>query len=47
MEPLPDTGFLPLDQATPAGHPRAEAQLLRQVFPRDASLQHEDDPLQD
>ena len=35
MQPLPDTGLLPGAQPTPAGHPAAEAELLRQMLPAD------------
>lgn len=46
MQSRPDAGFGPLRQAAPAGHARAEAQLLRQVFPRDPGMQHEQDALE-
>lgn len=41
---LPHAALLPAAQPTPAGHPRAEAQLLRQELPPDPGLQHEQDP---
>ena len=37
---------VPVPQPPPAGHPRAVAQLLRQELPRDAGVQHEQDPAQ-
>jgi hypothetical protein len=46
MQLLPDPGPLPLVQAPPTGHARAESELARQVLPGDPSVQHEQDPLQ-
>jgi hypothetical protein len=46
VQPLPDTRLLPLVQAPPTGHPGAEAQLGRQMRPRDPRGEHEQDPLQ-
>ena len=46
MELVPDTGFVPGCQAAPAGHARAEAQLLGQVLPLDAGVQDEQDAAQ-
>ena len=43
---LPHPGLLPLLQPPPTGEPRTEAELLRQVLPRDPGLQHKQDPLQ-
>jgi hypothetical protein len=37
MEGAPDTGLVPCGQPSPPGHAWAEAQLLRQVLPLDAS----------
>ena len=34
MQRLPDARLLPVAQATPAGHPRAAAHLLRKVLQR-------------
>ena len=44
VQPLPDAGLLPVPQPPPAGHPAAEAELLRQVLPGDPGVQHEQDP---
>jgi hypothetical protein len=46
VQPLPHPRLLPLIQTTPTGHTRAEAELERQVRPRDPGVQHEQDPLQ-
>jgi len=43
METIPHAGALPIPQAPPAGHATAAAQFLRQQFPGDAALQHEED----
>jgi hypothetical protein len=43
VQPLLDSGLLPLPQPTPVGHPRAAAHLLRQVLPWDPRPQHEED----
>jgi hypothetical protein len=44
---IPDAGGLPVAQAIPTGHAAPAAHLLRQVFPRDAGLEDEDDPGED
>jgi hypothetical protein len=46
MQPLPDTGLLPGPQPPPAGHPRAVAELLGKVAPRDPGVQHVQDPVE-
>lgn len=46
VQPLPDARLLPVAQATPAGHARAEAELLRQPLPSDAGREHEQDSIQ-
>ncbi len=43
VQALPDAAGLPVTQATPAGHAAAEAQFLRQVFPRNPSLHYKQD----
>ena len=43
MELLPDPGGLPVAKPSPAGHAAAAAHLQRQVLPRDASLEDEED----
>jgi hypothetical protein len=40
---LPHTGLVPVPQPPPAGHPRTEAQLLRQELPGNAGVEHEQD----
>jgi hypothetical protein len=37
---------LPVAQTAPAGHPGAEAEVLRQPLPADAGREHEQDPIQ-
>ena len=44
MQLFPDPGPVPLFEASPAGHPGPEAQLLRQELPLDAGVQDEQDP---
>ena len=46
MQTIPDALGLPLPQSPPAGHATAVAELLRQVFPRDAGHQHEEDAVE-
>lgn len=46
MQSRPHTGFGPLGQTPPAGHPRPEAQFLREVFPRDPCVEHQQDALE-
>ena len=46
MQPMPDTGSLPLAQPAPAGHSTTEAQLLRQVFPRNTGVKYEQDAIE-
>ena len=46
MELVEHPGLGPITQPPPARHPGTEAQLLRQVFPPDAGVEHEQDPLQ-
>ena len=46
VQPLPDTGLLPLDHPPIAGRARTEAELERQMPPRDPGVEHEQDPLQ-
>lgn len=43
MEAVPDASVLPLAQPTPAGHAAAAAEVLRQILPRESSLEHEED----
>ena len=43
VELLPDPGGLPVAKPSPAGHAAAAAHLQRQVLPRDASLEDEED----
>jgi hypothetical protein len=47
MDLIPDARGLPVAQAVPAGHATATAHLLRQVLPRQAGLEDEDDPGED
>jgi len=46
VQPLPHPGGVPLLQASPAGHPGPEPQLLGQELPPDSGVQHEQDPTQ-
>ncbi len=46
MQSIPYAGSLPISQTSPARHAAAEAQLLRQVLPRDAGLQHIQDAVE-
>ncbi len=46
MLPMPYTGRLPVSQTSPTRHATAEAQFLREVFPRDAGLQHIQDAVE-
>ncbi len=46
VQSMPYTGRLPISQTSPARHATAEAQLLREVFPRDAGLQHIQDAVE-
>ena len=46
QDAVPYAGLLPIAQAAPAGHPAPAAHFLRQVFPRDAGLEDEQDPRQ-
>ncbi len=46
MQPMPHPGRLPVSQTSPARHAAAKTQLLRKVFPRDASLQHIEDAVE-
>ena len=46
MQALPHAKGVPVAQASPAGHPAATVHLLRQVFPGDAGLEHEEDAAQ-
>ena len=46
MQPLPDTGPLPLIQPPITGRAAAEAKLERQMPPRDPRMQNEQNPLQ-
>ena len=46
VQSLSDTGLLPRLQATPTTHATAVAQFLRQVFPRDPCVQHEQDAVE-
>jgi hypothetical protein len=43
---LPDTGLLPRPKPPPAGDPRAVAELLGKVAPRDPGVQHVQDPVE-
>ena len=43
---LPDAGLLPLDHPPIAGRAGAEAELERQLPPRDPRVEHKQDPLQ-
>jgi hypothetical protein len=43
---VPGARLVPDCQAPPAGHTRAEAQLLGQILPLDTGVQHEQDPAQ-
>ena len=40
---IPDTFLMPIAQASPTGHPRSAAQLLRQHLPRNPAAQDEED----
>ncbi|KHJ64063.1 hypothetical protein NCPPB3923_04895 [Burkholderia glumae] len=46
MQPMPYTGRLPVSQTSPTRHATAEAQFLREVFLRDAGLQHIQDAVE-
>lgn len=46
VQTLPYPCPLPLVQAPPTGDPGSEAELLRQVRPRDPRVENEEDPLQ-
>src|SRR5690242_8247982 len=46
VQPLPHSRLVPVPQPPPAGHPRPVSQLLRRELPRDAGVQHEQDPAQ-
>ncbi|XHO75188.1 hypothetical protein BCC0238_004763 [Burkholderia gladioli] len=46
MQSIPYAGGLPSLQTSPARYAAAEAQLLREVFPRDAGLQHIQDAVE-
>jgi hypothetical protein len=46
MQPLPDPGALPLIETAVAGRAAAEAELERQMAPRDPGVQHEQNALQ-
>lgn len=46
VQPLPDTCLVSIPKPSPAGHARAEAELLGQVFPLDTGVQNEEDPAQ-
>ena len=46
MQPLPRARLLPLDHPPIAGRAGAEAELERQMPPRDPRAEHEQDPLQ-
>lgn len=46
MQPGPHPCLGPLGQTAPAGHARPEAEFLRQVFPGDPGVQHEEDALE-
>ena len=43
MQPLPHPCFVPLLEATPAGHPGATSHLLGQHLPGDATLEDKQD----
>lgn len=43
---LPHSGSVPVTKPPPAGHAAAIAQGLRQVFPGDAGVQHEQDAVE-
>jgi hypothetical protein len=43
MKLKPNAGFHPFVQASPAGHSRAAAHFLGQVFPGNACLENEED----
>ncbi|MDQ1022704.1 hypothetical protein QF035_000286 [Streptomyces umbrinus] len=46
MESAPVADLVPCGQPSPAGHARAETELLGQVLPLDAGVQDEQDPAQ-
>jgi hypothetical protein len=46
VQPLPHTGLLPLNHPPIAGRAGTEAELERQMPPRDPGVEHEQDPLQ-
>lgn len=46
MEPLPHVGVVPVPQASPTGHARAETQLLGLVLPLDPGVQDVEDSAQ-
>ncbi len=46
VQPLPDTGLLPLIHPPVTGRADAEPELERQMPPRDPGVQHKQDPLQ-
>lgn len=46
MQSGPHSGPGPLGQAAPAGHARAEAQFLRQVFPGEPGVQDKQNALE-
>lgn len=46
VRPGSHAGLGPLGQTAPAGHARAEAELLRQVSPGDSGVRHEQDALE-
>jgi hypothetical protein len=39
VQPLPHARLVPVAEPAPARHPRAEPELLREVFPLDAGVQ--------
>lgn len=43
LQPWPHIGLSPLGQPAPPGHTRAATELLRQVFPGDSGVPHEQD----
>lgn len=46
MQIVPDTGFGPTPETSPAGHAGAESELGRQMPPRYTGIEHEQDALQ-